>query len=407
MKIGVIGGGAAGFMSAFGASENGAHVTILERKDRVLKKVLATGNGRCNFTNESISRSNYYGRKTEFTDYAINTFTPKKTIERFVAMGIPHKVEENGNVYPMSGQASSVVDMFRLEAERLGIDVVTDFDVAKILKKGATFSVYSADGSCLKFDRVIIACGGKASPELGSNGSGYELLKSFGHSITELQPALVQLKTDKDSIKGLSGIKSEALITAFHKNKAIATEQEELLFTDYGISGPAVFNLSYLFALYKDLVFCVDFLPFFTEDELIEMLKQRREQLSHLTMENFLNGVLIKKLGQFLIKRAGIQKLSMPVCDFDDDCIYRLADQIKNYKIKILDTTGFRNAQVTAGGVVTDEFDDKTMESKIIDGLYAAGEIFDIFGDCGGYNLQWAWSSGYLAGISAAMKGLI
>lgn len=403
-KIAVIGGGAAGFLAAITSAKNRANVTILERKDRVLKKVLATGNGRCNYTNIYADTSNYYGKNSEFTVNVLRKFTPNDAIVFFEKLGIIHNVEEKGKVYPLSGQASSVVDVLRLEAQKLGIKILTDFNVNKIIKNKTDFKIYSDNGSSFVSDKVILAAGGKAYPELGSNGSGFELAKALGHSVADLKPALVQLKTDKEPVKGLQGIKVNTEISVFYKDEKVGLGDGELLFTDYGISGSVIFNLSYLTALYDNLIFNIDFMPNYDYDTLFEMFKERRDNLAHLTMENFFNGALNKKLGQLISKRSGIEKLSLPVKNLSDNNIKRLIDLIKAYKIKVTETTGFKNAQVTAGGIFTNEVDSNTLESKKISGLYLAGEILDIFGDCGGYNLQWAWASGYLAGTSASEK---
>ena len=401
----VIGGGAAGFMAAVTAKGNGLDVIIMERKDRVLKKVLATGNGRCNYTNINADISNYYGKDRGFAQNALEIFSPENTINFFEKLGIVHKIEENGKVYPYSGQASAVVDALRFEAQRLEIPIYTNFDVAKIKYENSLFKIFSNDGNrIITCKKLILAAGGCSYPELGSNGSGYRLAEMMGHKSTEVKPALVQLKTEKDPVKGLQGIKVNAKVTAYYKEKDLNSSEGELLFTDYGISGPVIFNLSYLSALYDSLIFRADLMPEYNIRDIEKLLAVRRENLSHLTMEDFLVGMINKKLGQLLLKRSGIEKLSLPVAKLSDERITKIAFLIKNYDIKILETTGFRNAQVTAGGVKTDSIDPKTMESKKVKNLYFAGEVLDVFGDCGGYNLQWAWSSGYLAGKSAAKK---
>lgn len=402
--IAVIGGGAAGFLAAITAKKEGAEVIILERKDRVLKKVLATGNGRCNYTNINAGISNYYSENREFSRNALEKLTVKDTIELFEKLGIVHNIEENGKVYPYSGQAASVVDALRFEAERLKIAVYTNFDTVKIVNKNSIFKIYSVDNNLVTARKVIIAAGGQASPELGSNGSGYKLAEALGHKITKLRPALVQLKTEKEAVKGLQGIKVNAEVSVYHKNEKLNSCIGELLFTDYGISGSVIFNLSYLTALYNNLIFSADLMPKYSIEDVENELIKRRENLKHLTMENFLNGMLNKKLGQLLAKRSGIEKLSLQVKDLTDKQISKIALLIKKYDIKVIETTGFKNAQVTAGGVYTNEINDKTMESKKVKGIYFAGEILDVFGDCGGYNLQWAWSSGYLAGKNAVLS---
>ena len=401
-EIAVIGGGASGLMAAITAKKSGKEVIILERKDRILKKVLITGNGRCNITNVNANISNYFGKNISSVENILNRFTPQDTMDFFNELGIVCNEENRGKVYPLSGQASSVVDALRFEAEKLGIKIETEFYVRKIEKDGFKFRIYSEDKKKIEAGRVILAAGGQSYPELGSNGSGFELAKELGHSVTKLSPSIVQLKTEKNQVKGLQGIKTDVAVTAYGDNKKICTYDGELLFTDYGISGNVVFNISFVMPLYKDVEFEIDFMEKFDYNELYEMLKERKRILSHLTMENYFNGMINKKLGQFLSKVSGIEKLSKPVKDLNDSDIRKLCTVLKKYRVKILETTGFKNAQVTAGGVSLDEVNTETLESKIVKGLYFSGEVLDVYGECGGFNLQWAWASGYIAGENAA-----
>jgi len=401
-EIAVIGGGASGLMAAITAKKSGKEVIILERKDRILKKVLITGNGRCNITNVNANISNYFGKNISSVENILNRFTPQDTMDFFNELGIVCNEENRGKVYPLSGQASSVVDALRFEAERLGIKIETEFYVRKIEKDGFKFRIYSEGRKKIEAGRVILAAGGQSYPELGSNGSGFELAKELGHSVTKLSPSIVQLKTEKHQVKGLQGIKTDVAVTAYGDNKKICTYDGELLFTDYGISGNVVFNISFVIPLYKNVEFEIDFMEKFDYNELYEMLKERKRILSHLTMENYFNGMINKKLGQFLSKVSGIEKLSKPVKDLNDSDIRKLCTVLKKYRVKILETTGFKNAQVTAGGVSLDEVNTETLESKIVKGLYFSGEVLDVYGECGGFNLQWAWASGYIAGENAA-----
>ena len=401
-EIAVIGGGASGLMAAITAKKSGKEVIILERKDRILKKVLITGNGRCNITNVNANISNYFGKNISSVENILNRFTPQDTMDFFNELGIICNEENRGKVYPLSGQASSVVDALRFEAERLGIKIETEFYVRKIEKDGFKFRIYSEDRKKIEAGRVILAAGGQSYPELGSNGSGFELAKELGHSVTRLSPSIVQLKTEKHQVKGLQGIKTDVAVTAYGDNKKICTYNGELLFTDYGISGNVVFNISFVMPLYKNVEFEIDFMEKFDYNELYEILKERKRILSHLTMENYFNGMINKKLGQFLSKVSGIEKLSKPVKDLNDSDIRKLCTVLKKYRVKILETTGFKNAQVTAGGVSLDEVNTETLESKIVKGLYFSGEVLDVYGECGGFNLQWAWASGHIAGENSA-----
>lgn len=402
-EIAVIGGGASGLIAAITARKAGKKVTILERKERILKKVLVTGNGRCNLTNARASISNYFGKNILLIENILNNFTPQNVMDFFYELGVICNEEERGKVYPLSGQASSVVDALRFEAEKLGIKIETEFYVRKIEKDGFKFKISSEDKRKIEANRVILSTGGQSYPELGSNGSGFQLAKDFGHSITKLSPAIVQLKTEKYQVKGLQGIKADTSVTAYGDNKKICTYNGELLFTDYGISGNVVFNISFVIPLYKNVEFEIDFMKKFDYNELYELLRKRKKIMAHLTMENYFNGMINKKLGQFLSKMSGIEKLSKPVKDLNDNEIRKLCTSLKKYRINILETTGFKNAQVTAGGISLDEVNTDTLESKIIKGLYFSGEVLDVYGECGGFNLQWAWASGYIAGKNAGI----
>lgn len=402
-EIAVIGGGASGLIAAITARKAGKKVTILERKERILKKVLVTGNGRCNLTNARASISNYFGKNILSIENILNNFTPQNVMDFFYELGVICNEEERGKVYPLSGQASSVVDALRFEAEKLGIKIETEFYVRKIEKDGFKFKIFSEDKRKIEANSVILSTGGQSYPELGSNGSGFQLAKDFGHSITKLSPAIVQLKTEKYQVKGLQGIKADTSVTAYGDNKKICTYNGELLFTDYGISGNVVFNISFVMPLYKNVEFEIDFMKKFDYNELYELLRKRKKIMAHLTMENYFNGMINKKLGQFLSKMSGIEKLSKPVKDLNDNEIKKLCTSLKKYRINILETTGFKNAQVTAGGISLDEVNTDTLESKIIKGLYFSGEVLDVYGECGGFNLQWAWASGYIAGKNAGI----
>ena len=403
MDIAIIGGGAAGMAAAVEAAHNNGNLSIIifERMDRVGKKLLATGNGRCNYTNMGATEANYYGRDRSFVKAAFERYSVIDNINFFNAMGVFPREEENGKLYPYSGQASAVLDALRNELARLGVETKKS-DIAEIVKTKTGFDIIDKDGDIYSCKKVILAAGGCASPSLGSNGSGFKILKAMGHSITELYPALVQLRTPVDEIKALKGIKIEGVLTMVANDKIVGSDKGEILFTDYGISGPPVFQLSTLTARYKQLTAAIDFMPEHSEKAVYDILEGRAKALSHLTMENYFVGLLNKRLGNIIARRAGIEKLSLPVSQLDRALLWGMSGAIKSFKLPVTGTNGFANAQVTAGGAVTDEFDDTTMESKLYGGLYCAGEILDIFGDCGGYNLQWAWSSGRLAGKSAA-----
>lgn len=395
MKIIIIGGGASGLMAAIAAKNDDNSVYILEREKRVGKKILATGNGRCNMTNMGASEVNYHGRHPEFVRGALKRFWVRETLEQFSAMGVLYKEEQNGKVYPYSDTASSVLDVLRRTAERSGTEIICGFDVKSVKRASKGFEAVSYDNRRIYGDKVIVAAGGKAAPALGSNGSGYEILKSFGHRITPLSPSLVQIKTETENVKKLKGIKLNGRLKIGNNY-----ESGEILFTDYGLSGPPVFSLSavMLGADYAE----IDIMPEYEYDEIISMLYERCAYLYDVPLEEFFTGMINKRVGQTLLKSVGIAPLSRVSSSLSEKELKLIASTLKNWRFRIEGTMSWNNAQVTRGGADTAEFDSASMRSLIVEGLYACGEVLDIDGDCGGYNLQWAWSSGWLAGKHAA-----
>ncbi|WP_068268644.1 BaiN/RdsA family NAD(P)/FAD-dependent oxidoreductase [Caviibacter abscessus] len=390
----IIGAGASGMLCAIKATLKGKRVIVFEHKDRILKKVLTTGNGRCNFTNLNANSKKYTSNQNNFVDYLFDKYPVSSVIDFFSTMGILAVEGKNGKIYPNSLQAASVVDAIRNYANFLNIPIKLDVDIKDIKNENGMFSIFD-----IKAKKLVLATGGFSYKELGSDGSGYEIAKKFGHSITKLSPILVQLKADKSYIKGLEGIRLDVRLSMYKNNKLLKEDIGELLFTPYGISGPTVFNLSYLIPKYGfEVDFYVDFMPNISLENLKEMLYNRRNQLNYLEIADFLTSVLPKKLGQFLLKQAGVEKLNEMVYMIDDKTLSNLSNIIKRYNIKCYDTMGFKQAQVTAGGVDTREIDNKTFMSKKVNNLYFCGEILDVYGECGGYNLQFAFASGMLVG---------
>lgn len=402
-NIAVIGGGASGLIAAISAAEHeNVRVTIYEKTDRVGKKILATGNGRCNITNMGADIKNYHGETPKFVLGAMNRFSVSNTLDFFNDLGVVLKTESEGKVYPYSDQASSVLDVLRFRAEALNINVITNFEVCELIKTKNEFSFKSYNGDNATADKVIFAVGGKASPQLGTNGSGYNILTKLGHFVTALYPSLVQIKTETNFVKALKGIKINSKISVLINNKIVNTQSGEVLFTDYGLSGPPIFQLSRLVAKNKDTVVSLDIMPEYSFEQIKNMLFERRN--SHITLENYFVGMLNKRLGQTIFKVCNITPFSRKSDTLTNQEIIQLATIIKDWKIKTIGTMSWNNAQVTSGGIKTKDINPTTMESKIVEGLYITGEILDIDGDCGGYNLQWAWSSGYVAGKSAAER---
>ena len=402
----IIGGGAAGMIAAIVAQRNNAHVTLLEKNDRVGKKLLATGNGRCNYSNINLSTSNYHGENPKFTYSALGSFDVDMTIAFFERIGITPFVEEGGKVFPMSLQSSSVLDVLRLEMENLGIRVKLESDVKKI-KKNGDFTLEIENGEKLRACKVIIATGGMAMPASGSDGSGYSLLEELGHTIVDTFPGLVQLKLEGNIFKNLKGVKFPGRVRLYAREKLLIEDCGDVLFTDYGISGPPILQISRTALSYlkdkKDIKLSVAIIDSRSKEDLFEYLEKRFIYMKTRTIEEALIGLINKRLISTILKEVGIKK-DKRVSQISNKEIKNISEILTNWEFKISGSKGWKDAQVTAGGVSTDEVHAKTMESKKCSGLYIVGELLDVDGDCGGFNLQWAWSSGYIAGMSASGK---
>ena len=392
----IVGGGAAGMTAAITASRLGHRVILTEKQPRVGKKLLATGNGCCNLTNTKLTPDCYFGAEPDFASYALSRFGLEETLGFFASLGLLTRTEENGRVYPNSMQAGSVLDLLRFALSAPNIELKCGTAVLSVRKKGNGFEAETSAGK-INADKLVICCGGAAAPKLGGCTDGYELLKSLGHSRTALYPSLVQIKTDNTYPRALKGIKSDMRVTLLCGGRALFVSYGEVLFTEYGLSGPAIFEISRYAATEKNLIISLDLMPEHDEKEVARLLSARRKSAGSLTCEDFMTGLLNKRLGQTALKYAGLT-LSLPCASLTDKNIAAVARAVKDFRLSVTGTTGFENAQVTAGGIKTGEFSPKTLESRLVPGLFAAGEVLDIDGRCGGYNLQWAWSSGMLAG---------
>ena len=402
MTIGIIGGGAAGMAAALAAVEyENASVVLLERQARLGKKLSATGNGRCNLSNIHAANGGYNGSDPGFSRYALSQFPPEKTLEWFSGLGLYTVTEPSGRVYPYSDQANSVVDVLRFALDRDNIQVLTDFEVTKVKKDGEKFFVTSRDRT-LEFDRLIIACGGLAGTKLGGTMSGYKLLRTFGHKCTKLRPALVQVKTSWSGVSALKGVRANCHAKITRDGGLYRESVGEIQFTEFGLSGPVIYEISRDACQGGGDWECIlDFLPDVPYDELLSQLLRRRD--TRLTAEDLFTGILHNRLGRVLTKEADIRS-SIPVSQLREEQLREAAGYAKSFILTLSEPLGMDAAQVTAGGIATDEFDPETMESRLVPGLYACGEVLDVDGDCGGYNLQWAWSSGRLAGLSAGKE---
>ena len=399
MVIGILGGGASGMAAALAAAENPENqVILMERQSRVGKKLSATGNGRCNLTNLHVSPAHYHGQQPEFAQYALSVFDAQAALEWFSGLGLLTVAEDSGKVYPYSDQANSVVDVLRFALEQENITVKLGFDAEKVRKTPTGFRVESREEG-IDCDRLVIACGGLAGTKLGGTMSGYKFLRSLGHHCTKLRPTLVQIKTAWSGVTGLKGVRCNCHAAIYCGEHLHSQSTGELQFTEYGISGPVIFEISRDVCQEKgEWVARLDFLPDMAGEALMAELLRRKS--TRLPASELLTGILHNRLGRVLSQAAGICAGQM-VSQLPEEALEQVVQAVKDFEIRLTEPLGMDSAQVTAGGILTEEFDEKTMESRRIPGLYACGEVLDIDGDCGGYNLQWAWSSGRLAGLHA------
>lgn len=400
ISVAVIGGGASGMMAALEAASRGATVSVFERQARVGRKLAVTGNGRCNLTNLNASTERYHGGDPSFVLPALQKYGVIETLRYFRDLGLVTAEQPDGRVYPLSDTAGSVVDVLRYAMESAGVKLIAGCEVGAVRRSTSGFRITLAEGES-QADHVIVACGGAAGGRFGGTASGYQLLKSLGHSCTALRCSLVQLRSDNEFCRSLKGIRADAALRLTESGRCLAETDGEVQFTDYGLSGPAVFEISRAALEQPGRAVSLDLLRDVDEDALIGMLLRRASDTPQLTLGDSFLGTVHNRMGKVLVSAAGLRP-SAPITALDEAAAHRLAHVAKHFVFRITGDLGMDNAQVTAGGVSVSEFDPNTLESRLCPGLYACGEVLDVDGDCGGYNLQWAWSSGRLAGASAA-----
>lgn len=451
--VGIIGGGAAGMMAAIAAARGGAKVTLLEGNDRLGKKILSTGNGKCNLGNERLGIEDYYTGCPDLLEKLLGQFGTADTISFFQGIGLMVK-SRNGYLYPVCEQAAAVLDVLRYEVRAAGVEVATDFKAESIRlgRRARQFNVQGREGG-RSFDRVILACGGKAVPKTGSDGSGYRLAEGLGHSLVPTVPALVQLRCREDCLKAVAGVRADAELSVCWQGKCISRERGELQLTEYGISGIPVFQLSRTVNYIllgknpgeagrggegdaslrhpdnatdqtaaggcasarrgekrrqgnkpkepgREVEVVIDFLPDYTDSDFAAMCAGRRLLQGQRTVEEFFTGMLHKKLMTLFIKLAGL-KATESVGEADERKLAKVFALCRHWSVHVVGSNPYDSAQVCAGGVPLDEVTEE-LESRLVPGLYFAGELLDVDGRCGGYNLQWAWCSGFIAGCGAA-----
>lgn len=400
MELAIIGGGAAGMMAALTATAwMDGTVTLLERQSRLGRKLLATGNGRCNLSNLTCAPACYHSHNPDFVRPALKQFPVEDTLAFFRQQGLLTTAEVDGKCYPCSDQANSVLDTLRLALDAAGVVLRTDWPVDAVHPgKAGGFTLTGPAGS-LWADRVILTAGGAASPKLGGTKSGYQLARALGHKCTRLYPALVQLNTAPTWPRSLKGVRADASVRLLAGKEVLTTQTGQVQFTEYGVSGPVIFALSRLAVTAEvPVTLSLDLLPHTDTKELVALLAWRQKQFPGLTLDNLLTGMLHNRLGRTMIRYGG-RRLNDSALELTQKDLVSIAKNCKDFRLPVTGNQGLEHAQVTAGGLDTTQFDPETLESYRCPGFYAAGEVLDVDGDCGGFNLQWAWSSGHLAGL--------
>ena len=402
----IVGGGAAGLAAAvfLGRAANGRRIAVLEKGPRVGKKLMATGNGTCNLTNVKATAADYHGAP-RLAGAALDAFSVAETMDFFTSIGVDCATRPDGKVYPLSEQAGAVLDALRLEAQALGVEILCDTKVTALKKQGNAWCVV-CDNVKYTARQVLVTVGGAAAPALGGSAEGYRLLTDLGCEKKPLFPSIVQMRTATDYVRSVKGIRVDAALNLRTDGRVAAQSVGEVLFTEYGLSGPAVMFISRPVADWErqkkgEVVACLDLLPEWDNDKLLSRIRQR-SQLKGRTLEDLLTGLLHKRVGQTILRVAEVLPLTREVNTLTEEECTRIARTIKNWKIPVTGTQGFGGAQVTAGGIAATEIDPATFAVKRLPGVYAAGEVLDVDGNCGGFNLQFAWSSAYVAAKSIA-----
>ena len=407
-----VGGGAAGLAGAIMLKRlcGSASVLILEKGSRVGKKLLATGNGTCNFSNRDATVARYHGQNPGFPAAALAAFPPSDAAAFMASIGVETEVRDNGRMYPLCASAAAVLDCLRGEAAARGVEILCDAAVMGIQPQDGGFVVRTAQDT-IKTACVAVTAGGAASPSLGGCTDGYALLTALGHRKTPLFPSIVQVRTDPTFVRAVKGLRVDGTVSLWLNGAPVASETGEILFTEYGLSGPAVMQISRVAGDWErnkkgELTAHLDLLPGISDETLAKKLSQRKLQLSCRTLEDFLTGLLQKRLGQTVLRTVKVTPLTREVNTLTDADLSAIVSGIKDWTLAVTGTQGFGGAQVTGGGIDTSDFDPFMMESKKHPGLYAAGEVLDVDGDCGGFNLHWAWASAcaVATALSARLK---
>jgi predicted Rossmann fold flavoprotein len=404
-SVAIVGGGPSGLMAAITAARAGVSVCLLERQDRVGRKLLATGNGRCNLSHATVAETNYHGGNPDFVTAALRQFGVQDTLALFDNLGILTTVEDDGEIYPLCGQASAVLDVLRYECERLGVKTIVGADVSRIVAGAQTFTVIHT-GDQTESLAVVLAAGGKAMPQLGGGESGIRLATSLGHRLVPVYAGLVPLKTDCPYNRQLKGTKVDATVTLDVGGGSTWSQQGEVLFTEYGVSGPPLIQLSLpaTRALQdgRNVRLVLDLFAEWDQQKVTEHLQSRFEKAGDATLEHALIGFCNKRLILPLLATAGLSKGASAASSIA--LAPPLAALCKAWTMTVTGALSYNEAHVMCGGIDCADVDPESLQSRKVEALYLTGELLDVTGDCGGYNLQWAWSSGYVAGAHAAQS---
>lgn len=420
-RVVVVGGGPAGMVAAIAATRAGAAVTLLERLPRVGKKLLATGNGRCNLANARLELRRFHGADPAFVRPTLEAFGLEATLGFFAGLGVATREEERGKIFPRSGQASAVLDLLRHELTRRGVETRLETDAARLTRGDATWEI-ATHGDSLRCAAVVLASGGRASPRLGSNGSGYELVRPLGHRLVAPFPALTRIRVSSPFLKHLKGVKIDGTVTLLRPGGGSPPgsaqvlpgpgefSSGEILFTETGLSGPPILDVSRRAGeraqRRQRTVLRLDLCPEVAAADLDGLLRRRFARPADVSAELALVGFLHKRLIAPVLRVAGIPDATVAAATLRDPQIAAVAGLLKGWCFDVVGTDSWSDAQVTAGGVDVEGVHPHTLESRLAPGLFFAGEVLDVDGDCGGFNLQWAWSSGQVAGAGAAARAL-
>lgn len=406
--VAIIGGGASGYTSAVEVAENcpDAEIVIVEKLSKTGKKLTATGNGKCNLSNRSLRTENYHGSVDAMKIIRQTPDWYEFFTEKMGIMCVSGSEGREGGIYPHSNSSATVVNAFRLKLASLGVKEICDFEVKNISQKNGKYILSSEDDEIV-CRKVIIACGGYAGTSFGTDGSMLRILKNMGYKTAKICPAVAPLRVSPDKLKGLKGVRAKGRISAVSGGKVLKTETGEIQFNENNISGICVFNLAYLFQKYEGrMTLCADLLPETDEKNLITYLENIRKNRSEYSLEELLTGIFVKNLAVYLVKNALCRNMTDRIKSVSDGEIKKLVKIIKCLEFEVTGCSPWQNAQATCGGILND-YVTENLESKLHRGIYFCGEILDTVGDCGGYNLQWAWSSGMWAGKHCAesLKG--